>query len=95
MGIEDREWYRDAQRKRLDNDYRYDPKLFRRTPLPPSGRFSVWRTLLLCLAVYGAISLFQDLRHKLPPDLQAWLHKVGRIDAPEVSDLFQVRNPGR
>lgn len=67
MGIEDRQWYRDANRKRLNEDYRYNPKLFRASPptRPTTTKLGVlWRTVIYCLAIYGAMSLLQQVHHR-------------------------------
>lgn len=70
MGIEDRDWYRDAKRKQLDrdlSDLHYNPKQFRRPrDIPPSsGASGVWvRILVQLLALYGAIHLLRWLFYR-------------------------------
>lgn len=69
MGMQDRDWYRDAHKERRLEEQRraqswYNPKLFRRsvsddTPPPLNVVRSIGLCVLICFAVYGALSLIR------------------------------------
>lgn len=69
MGIQDRDWYRDANKERrhkeeLRADSWYDPKRFRRalfddSPPPLNIAKTVGLCVLICFAVYGVLSLIR------------------------------------
>jgi len=70
MSVDDRDWYIDAQRRRLEKEYRYDPKQFRSShgePSLPSASGVIWRTIVYCLAIYGALTLVQHAHQYLEP----------------------------
>ena len=78
MALDDRDYMRDRVRQRDgytessnfrrsyagEKDYRYFPKLFRgQRASGGDGSLSIfWRTLVICLAVYGALAAVRDLR---------------------------------
>ena len=66
MGVDDRDWYNDVQRRRIEKEYRYDPKQFRSDsegPPLPGAAGTIWRTVVYCLAIYGALTLLQHAHY--------------------------------
>lgn len=80
MGIQDRDYYREEQKRR---EAVYDPKLFRggRVSRPTSGGWFgvVVKTVVICLAVYGSLALVRDLRTGSKPWQSPDPEKVQRL----------------
>lgn len=94
MALDDRDYMRDRTRRREnytekagfrrsmagENDYRYNPKQFRSTPVSvdadPTFWGALWRFVLICLAVYGALSAARDIH--------TWAERKKQLTAPPV-----------
>ena len=89
MGLQDRDYYRDEVRRRDTQQVFdtaktiYNPKQFRGGSSPGTAA-SGWvsalvRTVVICLAVYGALALVRDFRLGLKPWQSLDPEKVQRL----------------
>jgi hypothetical protein len=99
MALDDRDYMRDRARQRAgytessnfrrsyggEKDYRYFPKMFRgqRAEGNISAGGTIWRTLFICLAVYGALAGVRDMR--------SWYDKKQAIKAAAALQLERER----
>lgn len=89
MGIQDRDYHKEWSRERERSGpfdrakHTYNPKDFRgRAGIPsaPSGwGAALVRTVVICLAVYGALALVRDFRTGLKPWQSLDPEKVQRL----------------